>query len=465
MNDFITKDTSVRTLIKQVIRLSIPAILAELTSVVMQYIDSAMVGSVGKHAIAAIGLVSTSTWLTGGLCISAAIGFSVQIAQLIGAGKEAKARDVMRQAIVISLIFGMLLSAAAASISGHLPAWLGGEKNIHADASGYFLIFALTIPFEQMRMLAGQILQSSGNMKTPSFLNIVLCILDVIFNFLFIFPTRTLTVPLIGISLKVYGAGLGVRGAALGTSLSEVCISALMMYFLLFRSEKLSLRLGGSWKIKRQCLSNAVRISLPAAFEHTATCGAYVAATKITAPLGNTAVAANSLAVTAESFCYMPGYGIGSAATTLIGQCIGAGRKDLAKKYAYLTIILGMSVMSVTAVMMYFAAPFMFAMLTKSAEVRILGTKVLRIEAFAEPMYAASIVCSGVLRGAGDTLAPSIINLVSMWGVRITLSLVLIKSMGLTGIWLAMCIELCCRGILMLIRTASGKWLSRKAVT
>ena len=330
-NKLITSDTSRRHLVKQVIKLSIPAILAEITSVIMQYIDAAMVGSRGKEATAAIGLVSTTTWLIGGLCISAAIGFSVQTAHLIGAEKENEARDVLRQSYIVTAIFGLLLAVIAASISGTLPAWLGGDNDIHKSASEYFLIFALTIPVEQMRVISGQMLQCSGNMKTPSVLNIVLCILDVIFNFFLIFPTRSITLPIVGSSVTVIGAGLGVRGAALGTFLSELCIAVLMTWSVLFRSDKLALKLGGSWRLRKKCLKNAVRISLPAAFEHTATCGAYVASTKIIAPLGSTAIAAHSLAVTAESFCYMPGYGLGTAATTLVGQSLGAKRTDLAK--------------------------------------------------------------------------------------------------------------------------------------
>lgn len=465
MNEIVTEKTDFLHLAKRVLLLSIPAILAEMTSTVMQYIDAAMVGSLGKEATAAIGLVSTSTWLIGGICISAAIGFSVQVAQLIGAGKNEDARSVFRQSLTVVMLFSILLMGAAISISGFLPEWLGGEESIRKNASAYFLIFAFGLPFEQLRMLSAQMLQCSGNIKTPSVLNILLCILDVIFNFIFIFPTRSISLPFTGSVVTVFGMGLGVEGAALGTALSEVCISLTMLYYACARSDKLALKLGGSPKLRRQCIANAVRISLPVAFEHIATCGAYIAATKITAPLGSTAVAANSLAVTAESFCYMPGYGAGTAATTLIGQSLGAKRKDLARKYARITIIMGILMMSVAAVVMYFSAPVMFSILTKSQEVRILGVRILRIEAFAEPLYAAAIVCSGVLRGAGDTLVPSIINLVSMWGVRIVLSLVLVSGMGLVGIWLAMCIELCFRGTLMLARTIHGKWLNKVVIS
>ena len=103
----------------------------------------------------------------------------------------------------------------------------------------------------------------------------------------------------------------------------------------------------------------------------------------------------------------------------------------------------------------------MFRMLTPDPEVRALGAQVLRIEAFAEPLFAVSIVAAGALRGAGDTLVPSILNLVSMWGVRITLATLLAPRMGLAGVWLAMCLELCARGILFLIRLLRGRWLEK----
>ena len=188
-------------------------------------------------------------------------------------------------------------------------------------------------------------------------------------------------------------------------------------------------------------------------------CGAQIAQTRIVAPLGTVAIAANSFSVTAESLCYMPGYGIGTAATTLIGQSIGAGRKDMTKRLGWLTTGLGMVVMAVTGTLMYIAAPWMIGMLSPEPAIRALGTRILRIEAFAEPMFGASIVASGVFRGAGDTLVPSCLNFFSMWAIRIPASAILAPRFGLPGVWLAMCVELCVRGILFLIRLAGSRWL------
>lgn len=443
--------------LKLVLRLSIPAILAEISSIAMQYIDAAMVGSLGAAATAAIGLVSSTTWLFNGICISVAAGFSVQIAQLMGGGRREETQSVLRQGLMAALAFGVLIGALGAGISSGLPRWLHGAAEVCPDASRYFLIYSCALPFALLRQASGSMLQCSGDMRTPSILNIGMCVLDVAFNGLLIFPSRTVALPWFAFSLP--GAGLGVTGAALGTALSEVVTALLMTGFLCFRSPTLKLVKGVPWRMEEQCLRAAVRLSLPMAAERIVLGGAHVAYTRIVAPMGTVAVAADSLAVTAESFCYMPGYGIASAATTLVGQSIGADRKDLCKRFAYLTVALGVAVMALTGALMFLLAPWMFSLLTPDPAIRELGAYVLRIEAFAEPMFAASIVVAGALRGAGDTLAPSILNLVSMWGVRITAAMLLAPRFGLPGVWAAMCGELCVRGVLFLIRLVRGKWL------
>ena len=443
----------------QVLTLSVPAILAQISSMAMQYIDAAMVGSLGARASASIGLVSTSTWLLGGMCISLATGFSVQVAHLIGAGREEEARDVLRQALLAGLVVGALLCTAGTSISGALPAWLGGEAEILGDASSYFFIYSCALPAVQMRQLCGSMLQCSGDMRTPSLLNALMCGEDVVFNSLLIFPG--ISIPGTGLSLP--GAGLGVTGAALGTAMAEWVTALLMLLTVCLRAPKLRLtRERGRWLPTVRCLRTAAGISVPMAFEYTVMCGAQIASTRIVAPLGTVSIAANSLAVTAESLCYLPGYGVAAAATTLVGQSLGAKRRDLARRFARMCVLLAVALMTLMGALMFWFAPAVFALLTPDPAVRTLGVQVLRIEAFAEPLYAVSIASAGAMRGAGDTLVPSILNLVSMWGVRITAAALLAPRIGLAGVWLAMCGELCFRGVLFLIRLLRERWLDRK---
>lgn len=441
-----------------IIRLSLPAIMAQLSSIVMQYIDASMVGRLGSECSASIGLVSSTTWLFGGLCTAVVTGFTVQVAQNIGAQKFSLSRNIMKMGILFAFLFGVLLMGVGALISSSLPLWLGGKDEILKDSSNYFLIYALSLPIVQLNNISSGMLQASGNMRVPSILHVFMCALDVIFNLVLIFDEFFI------FGIRIYGFGLGVLGAALGTALSQVVIAFIMLFFLLFRSEMLKLRKSERFNFDLLYLGSAIKIAFPVAVEQVITGGAYIAFTKIVSPLGNIAIAANSFAITAESLCYMPGYGIGSAATTLIGQSIGAKRHDLTRKLAWLTTLFGMLIMSVSGVLLYFLSPFMMALLSPEQSVIKLGTEILRIEAFAEPFYAASIIALGVFRGAGDTFAPSIMNFCSMWLVRIPLAALLASSYGLQGVWFAMCFELCIRGIIFLIRLSGKKWSNKTLV-
>ncbi len=420
-------------------RFSVPAILAQLTSIMMQYIDTAMVGNLGAGASAAIGVVSTSTWLLNGLCSAVATGFSVQAAQKIGARQERDARHVLKHALVFALCFSGILMAAAIGISGPLPIWLGAETDIQKNASIYFFIYACSLPAFQLQSLAGSMLQCSGNMRTPAILDAAMCGLDVVFNLLFI-------------------QFFGVPGAALGTALATIVICIAKLWAVCVSSPSLNIRRKEPCPFRKAIISHMVRIGLPMGFEHIAICGAMILSTRIIAPLGTAAMAANSIAVTAESICYMPGYGIANAATTLVGQSIGAGRKTLAKSFSNLSTLLGCLIMTGAGILMYFACPLIFRMLTPDMQVQQLATDVLRIELFAEPLFAASIVASGALRGAGDSLVPCLLNLASIWGVRLTLSVLLVGQFGLSGVWVAMCAELCVRGILLVYRQQRFRW-------
>ena len=439
--------------------LSVPAIVTQLSAIIMQYIDAAMVGSLGADASASIGLVSTTTWLFWGLCASVSTGFSVQVAHRIGAGDWGNARSVLRHSVTAVLTFSVALAAIGVSISENLPRWLGGDAAIHAGSSLYFLIFSLFLPVLQLNFLAGGMLRCSGNMRVPSTAGVLMCALDVVFNFFLIFPERELSLGTQ--SLQLPGAGLGVEGAALGTGLAECVAACLTSWHLFTRSSGLKIQEwhGTHHFPMRTTLKNAVRISLPMGLEHAVICGAQIMTTVIVAPLGITAIAANSFAITAESLCYMPGYGIADAATTLVGQSLGAGRRKLTRRFAYITVFAGMAIMGLMGIVMYAFAPQIIGTMTPVDEIRELGVAVLRIEAFAEPMFAAAIIAYGVFVGAANTLVPSLMNFFSIWAVRIPLAAALAPSMRLKGVWIAMCIELCFRGMIFLVRLRGKRWM------
>lgn len=434
-----------------IVGLSIPSMLAQISTVMMFFIDASMVGHLGAEASASIGLIESTTWLVGSLLSAAATGFSVQVAHFIGANDFVKARQVFRHALICGLAFSVFLSLIGVGIHSHLPYWLGGGADIASASSGYFLIYSLVLPFVYLYHTSEMMLKSAGNMHTPSVMAVLVCICDVIFNYIFIYICK-----------------LGVVGAAMGTALAYICISLPNLYLSAYKNRMLNLRqdhVRFHWV--KEYVQRACKISIPIAIQNILMSGAQIVSTMIVAPLGNIAIAAHSFAITAESLCYMPGYGIGDAATTLVGQTHGAGRIDLCKNFAYMTVGLGMLVMALMGVIMYVFAPEMIGVLSPVEAIRQLGTTCLRIEAFAEPFFAASIVTYCVCVGAGDTFKPAAINLGTMWLVRLTLAYGLSKSYGLEGVWIAMATELTFRGVLphtpfprFLDEELSGAWIT-----
>ena len=437
--------------IRLVIMLSLPTIMAQISSIIMQYIDASMVGRLGADCSAAIGLVSTTIWLLGSLASAPSLGFSIQVAQFIGARKFHMARQVFLQSFGIVLLISVIIGGVGTAICWQLPAWLGADAAIQHDATMYFLITSISMPAMAFNRLGTRMLQSCGNTRTPGILNSMNCFLDVVFNFVFIFKWHG------------FGLGLGVMGAALGTTAAEIVTTIIMFYVLMARTPMLAKNYGKDVNMVSGLQSGTIRkafvLSLPVTFENVVMFGAMITITRIVAPLGVVAVAANSFAITAESLCYMPAYGIEEAATALVGQSIGAGRGKLALSFGRISVAFGMGIMAVTGMLMFMFAPFMIGILTPDAAVRELGVTILRIEAFAEPLYGASIVVTGVLRGAGDTLMSSLMNFLSLWAVRVVLSFLLVGRYGLVGVWIAMAAELCFRGTIFLVRMERKKWL------
>lgn len=442
------------------VTLSIPAIIAQISAIIMQYIDASMVGSLGANPAASIGLVTTSTWIFFGLMSAVSVGFSVQVAHLIGASKYSDARKVLRQGLTTALIFSFILGGIGVAISSPLPLWLGGEAPIRHNATLYFLITTAAMPLFQMSYLAAGMLRCSGDMVFPGMIGTLMCVLDVVFNFFLIFPSREFT--FYEITLYVPGFGFGVWGAAIGTAAAEGLGGLMMLWKLIFKSKYLKIwKEKGSFKPTKDCLKRAFKIGCPLGIERFLTSGAQVIITIIVAPLGAFSIAANAFAVIAESICYMPGYGIGDATTTLVGQSLGASKPGLAKQFAYTCTGLGMCVMALMGLIMYLVAPEMMEIMTKEKEIIELGVVALRTEAWAEPLYAASIVAYGAFVGAGDTIIPSFMNLGCMWGIRVILASLLAPLYGLHGVWIAMAVELSFRGLFFLARLRSKSWMKR----
>ena len=349
--------------IELVWRLSLPAIFAQISFVMVQYIDAAMVGHLGANPAASIGLVSSSLWLVWGLITSVTAGFTVQVAQRIGAKQFDEARSVLRQSLFVGGLISIAIAIVGVALAPYVPTWLGGAPELYADAKTYFAIFCLGTPAAFLGFVASSMLRSTGNVKLPSMINIGMCFLDAIFNLLLIFPTATYKI--LGLSITVPGADLDVAGAALGTILAELVSTCLLLWFLVVKSDKIALAgHPGSFLPEIFCMRRVLRIGSPIAVERMAMSGAQIVTTMIVAPLGPLSLAAHSFAITAESLCYMPGYGVADAASTIVGQSIGAKRPDMARRFSKINVIMVMVIMSAMGVVMYLTAPWMIGFMT-----------------------------------------------------------------------------------------------------
>ena len=438
------QDLTRRQRLTLVLGLSLPAMLSQLSTVVENFVDTMMVGNIGAHASAAIGLVETSIWLLSGLSHSASTGFYVQVAHHIGANDFHGARNVFRQGIVTCLAFCLVLVAIGVGISPWLPQWLGGDPEVCHDATLYFAIFCLSIPLHQFCSLSGGVLRSTGHVLVPAMLQVLSCVLNIAFNY-----------------VMIYGYGLGVMGAAIGTCCAELVVSGIQMWYAVTVCPQLRLSQDkdGQYRPSRISMLKTLSIAGPLGIEHVVMCLAQIVSTMIVAPLGTVALAAHSIGISVESLCYMPGYGVADAGTTLTGQTIGARRPHLCRQFAQGSLLVGILGMSLLALVMYVTAPWVMQHMSSDPDVQSFAASILRIEAFAEPLYAASIVCYGILVGAGATMTSCTMNLASIWLVRIPLAWCLASTMGLTGVWIAMAIELCFRGILFLWYLKGDRWL------
>ncbi|MGN0715604.1 MAG: MATE family efflux transporter [Anaerovoracaceae bacterium] len=437
-----------------------PTIVEQLLLTVVTYVDAAMVGSVGVNATAAIAVNTSVIWLIQGLMAGLGVGASVLVATKIGERKLEQAQAILMQSILAMILLGGAVMLIGELILAHnLPRWMGAEEALLAPAEQYMRIVAAAFPFQVLLAVGCAIIRGAGDTRTPMFYNVLSNIVNIIGNFFFIYETRTIT--LFGFSLKIWGAGMGVGGAALGTALAFFISGMLTLRYLLSSKSIVHVPGAKSLKPNRDILGQIVRLGLPAAFERVTLSSGQMVITALVTGMGSSVLAAHQLATTAESICYMPCFGFSVAATTLVAQSIGAGEKEMAKNYAGICIRYGIGIMIISAVLMFLFAPQMIWLFIRDTAVISLGAAMLRIEAFAEPFVAVTNVICGVLKGGGDTRWPFYISIIGMWIVRLTLAVIAIKvfGVGLAGIWIPMAIDWTVRMLICLRRYKGENWL------
>ncbi|WP_160676140.1 MATE family efflux transporter [Clostridium sp. C8-1-8] len=445
-----------KNMIIAIFALAWPSIIEQALQTIVQYADSAMVGRIGPEASAAVGLTTTVTWLINSPFFAMGIGVLAYISLSIGAKKYERAKIAAVQSILITLILGVMVGIITLSVSPFLPKWLGADVSIQRNASLYFGIICIPMIFRASSIIFGAVLRSTGDMKTPMMVNLIMNVVNIALNFLLIYDTRTLVIG--GFKLHIYGAGLGVVGSATATAIAH-CISGSLMFIALYRNKLVSPK-GQKIRLNKPIMKKCIEVGFPVSLERVATCLGQVVFTSLITRLGTVALAAHSIAITAEQAFYIPGYGMQASAATLAGNALG--EKDEKKLHHTSTTIIGIAVavMTITGGILFLFPNFMMSIFTQDPTVIKTGASVLRIVAISEPMFGALIILEGIFNGVGDTKTPFFFSVFSMWGIRIlsTFLCVAVFGLGLKAVWFCMVADNVVRFSLLLTRFISGHW-------
>ena len=451
-----------KKMIVTILALAWPTMLEQLMQTAVQYIDTAMVGTLGTHATAAVGATTTVNWLINSSIAALGIGFLSYIAKAIGAGEKQTASNAVAQAVLVTLVTGIFFTVLTVSVSGMVPVWMQVDESIQSLAGTYFLILYLPMLPRTATILFGTVLRAGGDTKTPMKVGILVNAINVILNFLLIYPTRQLNI--LGGSFSMPGAGWGVVGAAAASAISFV-IGGIYITVALWRHPALSPK-GQSIRPNREILKPCLAVALPNMAQRFGTSLGYVAFASMINSLGEVATAAHTIANTVESAFYIPGFGMQTAAATLAGNAYGAQDRHRMKELARMFIPIEVTLMILSGGALFFLAPSLVGIFSKSQGVTLLGITVLRMVALSEPFYGFSIIMEGMMLGVGNTRKPFVYNILGMWGVRIvgTLLCIRIFDLGLVAAWACMIAHNLMLFALYLWNYWSGRWnpLERK---
>ena len=439
-----------------ILGLAWPTMLEELMQTAVQYFDTAMVGALGTQATAAVGATSTVNWLIGTTISALAVGFLSYIAKAFGAGDKGAAKRAVSQAALIVLVFGIFFTVLTTTLSGKIPVWMQVDDSIRQLASEYFFILYLPMLPRTAIIIFGTVLRSAGDTKTPMKVGVMMNIMNILLNFVLIYATRT--VEIFGMSLLIPGAGLGVHGAALASSIAFT-IGGICLTVIVWRHPLVSPK-GEKFLPNMEILRPCLKVAFPNMLQRFGTSLGYVAFAAQINALGEVPTAAHTIANTVESLFYIPGYGMQTAAATLAGNAYGARDSQRTRDLASMFIPIEVILMIITGALLFIFAPPMMGMFSKSQEVIDLGSTVLRMVALSEPFYGFSIIIEGMMLGVGKTKQPFVYNIVGMWGIRIvgTFICTQILGFGFVAAWACMIAHNLLLFVLFLISYIRGTW-------
>ena len=439
-----------------ILSLAWPTMLEQLMQTAVQYIDTAMVGSLGTHATAAVGATTTLNWLISSTISAMGVGFLAYIARARGAGDENKARRASAQAVLAAAAAGLFFTALTLGCSGKVPVWMQVDPSIQELSAQYFFVLYSPMLFRTAILIFGTILRAAGDAKTPMLVGLLVNVINIVLNLLLIFPTRSVT--LLGLTFTMPGAGWGVVGAAAASALAFTT-GGIVITIALWRHPDISPR-GQSFRPNRDILRPCLRTAVPNMFQRFATSLGYVAFAAMVNGLGPVSAAAMTIANTVESAFYIPGFGMQTAASTLAGNALGARDQQRMRDLTAMFIRIELVLMILSGGTLFLFAPALTGLFSTSQEVILLCVAVLRMMALSEPLFGVALIIEGILLGIGNTKIPFLFNLIGMWGVRIVCTFLCTQlwGMGLVAACACMVLHNLVLFVLFLVYYVRGNW-------
>lgn len=431
------KDTPVnikKEIARTLIVLSIPTILEEILSTLFQYVDTAMVGHLGEAATASVSVTTTITWLVNSIPHAISIAILAMVAKAFGAKDENRIKKISMQALMLAVVCGIITGGISLICSPYIPIWMGADKSIIHDASEYFFIISIPMIFRTASIILGAAIRATKNTKTPMLISLFSNILNIIMN-----------------TLLIYILDMGVAGAAIASATSYVFSGTLM--FIVYRRNKYL-----NWKFKEftidgHCMEECAKIGIPVLASSLTSCFGYVVFAGMVSGMGTTIFAAHSLAVTAETIFYIPGYGLRTATSTLVGISLGENDGEKFRLVSKMSIIFTVGMMVVSGVLLYFVAYPLMCLLTSSRPAAELGAEMLKMVSFSEPFFGIMIVMEGIFYGLGRTKYAFFVETFSMWGIRIFFTFICVKifALDLRAVWYCMIADNVVKAVLLAI--------------
>lgn len=412
-----------------ILSLAWPTMMEQLMQTAVQYIDTAMVGSLGTQATAAVGATTTVNWLISSTISALGVGFLAYVSQACGAGDNPRARKASGQAVLATVFVGVLFTVLTLALSAFVPVWMHADPEIQSVAASYFFILYTPMLFRAATIIFGTMLRAVGDTKTPMQIGVWVNIINVVLNFLLIYPTNTY------FGVIIPGAGLGVIGAAIASAVA-FAVGGIAITVIFFRHPVIAprnLSVKPDWSVLKPCL----KVALPNALQRFGTSLGYVAFAAMINSLGDVAAAAHTIANTVESAFYIPGFGMQTAAATLAGNALGAKDEKRIHELGRMIILVEVSLMILSGSLLFAFAPQMVGIFSADPKVIALGTTVLRMVALSEPFYGVFIIIEGMLLGMGKTKVPFVFSIIGMWGIRIvgTFICTVFWGHGLVSAW------------------------------